>query len=141
MAVTALLIIGVTNTQAKQKTKSQSVYIFGFAASFNDSTVYFTDPQRLDSVRLTKKTQLLKARSEYSAQLRDYMTTKLNQKHRTCIVVYSQKQKKLEKKYLKMKRLYTKKTSRGYDVRYITRDMFEFTTVKIEEEEQTANGK
>ena len=59
---------------------------------------------------------------------------------RTCIVFYSQKREKLEKKYQKMLRLYTKFKDglQHFDVRHLTPQDFQFRTVSSEiiEEEQ-----
>ena len=46
-------------------------------------------------------------RENYSYQLRDYMTDKLHMPHRTCVVFYNQDRQKLEKEFLKMRRIYT----------------------------------
>jgi hypothetical protein len=46
-------------------------------------------------------------RENYSYQLRDYLADKAQMPHRTCVVFYNQDRQKLEKEYLKMKRIYT----------------------------------
>jgi len=83
------------------------MYMFGFAASFNDSIVHFTEIQTIDSVWIDQKTHFLAGRENYSYQLRDFLADKLQMPHRTCVVVYNQDRLKLEKEYLKMKRIYT----------------------------------
>ena len=45
--------------------------------------------------------------------------------------------KEAEKKYVKMKKLYTSKNAGKYDVRYINENEFKFETVVIEDEEQS----
>lgn len=101
------------------------MYMFGFAASFNDTIVHFTDIQMVDSVWTDSKTEFLLGRENYSYQLRDYLAAH-QMPHRTCIVVYNKDRKKLEKKFLKMRKLYNqpKKGQRQFDIRYIeSRDM------------------
>lgn len=83
------------------------MYMFGFAASFNDSIVHFTDIQALDNVWIDQKTQFMLGRENYSYQLRDFLADKQQMPHRTCVVIYNQDRQKLEKEYLKMKRIYT----------------------------------
>ena len=83
------------------------MYMFGFAASFNDSIVHFTEIQAVDSVWIDSKTKFMAGRENYSYQLRDYLADKAQMPHRTCVVFYNQDRQKLEKEYLKMKRIYT----------------------------------
>lgn len=118
------------------------MYMFGFAASFNDSIVHFTSIQTVDSVCIDHKTKLMTGRENYSYQLRDYLATQ-NMPHRTCVVFYNQDRKKIEKQYLKMKRIYTlgtkkvrKKIKQGvkinsYDIRNLTTEEFQFHTVDM----------
>ena len=73
-------------------------YAFGFAASFNDSTVYFTDIQVLDSAWLNEKNDFLVSRDNYSYQLRDYLASEQQMPRRTCIVYAGKNKKKVEKK-------------------------------------------
>ena len=56
-----LMAAGTANVQA-QNVKVPHAYMFGFVASFNDSTVYFTNIQKVDSVWVTKKKQRLAGR-------------------------------------------------------------------------------
>ena len=41
--------------------KPKTIYVYGFAASFNDSTVYFTDIQQVDSAYIDSKTKIGRA--------------------------------------------------------------------------------
>ncbi len=78
-----------TNTAQAKKRQIPQVYMFGFSASFNDSTIYIND---------------------------------------------------IEKKYVKMKRLYTKKKKKTapHDIRYLDETMFRFQKIQLyfEEEEK-----
>ena len=106
-------------------------YMFGFSASFNDSIVYFTDIQEVDSVWFMQKKDILAGRNNYSNQLRDYCAQKLDQPKRTCVVICSEKRKTVEKKYDKMKRKYSPKKGSTYDVRFISVSDFKFTSVNM----------
>lgn len=88
--------------------KVKSMYVFGIATSFNDSTAYFTPIQRIDSVETFGKTKLLANKQEYSYQLRNFFERK-GLAHETCVTVNSTNKAKLEKSYLKLKQKYAKK--------------------------------
>jgi len=127
-----LLILTVAwsiNTSAKNK-QMPKVYAFGVAASFNDSIVYFTGIQEIDSVWINDKNDFLLNRSDYSYQLKNYLEAQ-GLSRRTCIVSYALKRKDIEKKYIKMRNKYVKKGT--FDIRYIERKDFEFKPVSIDE--------
>ena len=108
LMLTALVVMLAQTTSVRAEGITvPKMYMFGFAASFNDSIVHFTGIQQLDSVWVDKKTKLLLGRENYSYQLRDYMTDKLQMPYRTCVVFYNQDLQKLEKEFLKMRRIYT----------------------------------
>lgn len=91
-------------------TKSHKpVYAFGVAASFNDSIVYCTEIQVLDSVVLDKNGFLPK-RDLYSYQLKNYVEADLKKADYTCMVYFSANKKKLEKEAVKIKAKYKKGT-------------------------------
>ena len=52
------------NVSAKNKCV-QKLYAFGFAASFNDSTVYFTDIQEIDSAWVNEKNEFLEIKKVF----------------------------------------------------------------------------
>ena len=79
--------------------KEKAVYAFGVAASFNDTVVYFTDIQVLDSVKLDKGGFLPK-RDLYTYQLKNYLEFD-----------FSENKKKLEKESAKVKGKYKKNKS------------------------------
>lgn len=108
-------------------------YMFGFVASFNDSIVFFTDIQEVDSVWLQSKKQILAGRSSYSGQLRDFFSENFNLKQRTCVVISSPKRKDVEKKYQKMIKQYTVKNAGKYDVHYVNASEFKFRPVNMDE--------
>ena len=130
MIAIALMAAGTMKVQA-QDVKVPQAYMFGFVASFNDSTVYFTNIQQVDNAWVTKKKQFLAGRSQYSNQLREFFANKRNMPNRTCVVVANVDRKKLEKKYIKMKNKYLVKSKKPYDVRNIAESDFKFETVDM----------
>ena len=132
MALAILLLDVVPQAATAQNILVPQAYMFGFAASFNDSTVFFTDIQQVDSVWVTKKKGFLAGRNSYSYQLRNYCEQKMNLPKRTCVVVSSLKRKEVEKKYKKMMKKYVGKKAKNYDVRYIPSSDFKFVSVNME---------
>ena len=126
----ALMAVGTLKVQA-QDVKVPHAYMFGFVASFNDSTVYFTNIQKVDSVWVTKKKGFLSGRNQYAYQLRNFFAEKRNMPNRTCVVIADVDRKKLEKKYIKMKNKYLVKSKKPYDVRNISESDFKFETVDM----------
>lgn len=96
--VAAALLLSLT---IQAKNEMRKTYIFGFASSFNDSTVYFTEIQEIDSAWVTSKNKFLISRENYSYQLRDYLSGQ-GLEDRTCMVEYSNDPKKLEKTWNKL---------------------------------------
>ncbi|MBQ8464352.1 MAG: hypothetical protein IJ544_09600 [Prevotella sp.] len=123
------VMLGVGMTAEAKKTMVPKMYMFGIAASFNDSIVYFTNVQEVDSAWIESKNNFLLDRHVYSAQLREYLANQLQMPYRTCIVYYNTNRTKLEKKFIKVRSLYMqqkKKQPRQYDLRYVENDAFQF---------------
>lgn len=91
------------------KNKEKAVYAFGVAASFNDSIVYYTEIQLLDSVELDKNGFLPK-RELYTYQLKNYLEADFKKPDYTCMIYFSENKKKLEKEATKVKGKYKKST-------------------------------
>lgn len=104
VAVVSVMLVATANlcSAAKGGHGSKTIYVFGVATSFNDSTAYFTEIQQLDSVDMAGKTGMLANKQEYSYQLRDYMANQ-GIAHATCVTVNSENRKSLEKKYAAMR--------------------------------------
>ena len=131
-----LILLGACLTTADaRKQPVPRMYMFGFAASFTDTIVVFTNIQQLDSVWIESKNKFLQERDSYSNQLRDYLAQKQQMEHRTCVVFYNQKREKLEKVYQKMLRLYTKSKDKQqhFDVRHVDDQSFHFYTIDLTE--------
>lgn len=76
ITVMMLMLVTVTTSvsaKPKKDKKVEALYIFGMAASFNDSTVYFTDIQQIRNVWMDGKKRFVKHGNEYSTQLRNYL--------------------------------------------------------------------
>lgn len=130
-----LMSVGMSHARRQQVPR---MYMFGMAAAFTDTIVHFTNIQTVDSVWIESKNNFLQDRDLYSSQLRNHLRDKQQAPNRTCIVFYSTKRDKLEKKYQKMMRLYGKDKHgiEHFDIRYVTDEEFKFQTVKYEEEQQ-----
>lgn len=93
--------------KVKKKTikaeKPKTVYMYGMSINFNDSVVYITSVQRLDSVIIDEE-GALQNQAGYTMQLKVYLEGTLNKVNQTCAVIYSDKKKKLEKRYLKARK-------------------------------------
>ena len=130
IAIAAFILAAIIPTTSQAKgTAPQRVYMFGFAASFNDTIVHFTNIQTIDSVWIEGKTGFLLGRHLYSTMLRDYLD-KNQMPYRTCVVFYNKNLKKLQKKYIKMKKLYLgtgKKVKNRNNVKDIVEGDFRFT--------------
>lgn len=145
IALATIAIAGLTSLAVSAKTEPKTVYMFGFASSFNDSTVYFTGVQQVDSAYITGKAKFLVNRENYSYQLRDYLE-KEGAGNRTCSVIYDINQKKAEKKWNKLHDRYVskpkaKKAKNGakddaptpYQVKNISNGEFRFLPIAPQE--------
>ncbi len=115
-----------------------SLYVYGFSFSFNDSTVYITDIMQLDSAWTDNRTKFLYARSSYSYQLKEYLLTK-GVENPTCIISFSDKRKKAEKMYVKLKGKYAKK-GETFTVKYIPSTDFSFSAVSAADDPSAVKG-
>ena len=129
----ALLTIATSQVTMAKRVVVPEMYMFGFAASFNDTIVYFTDIQRVDSAWIEKGSKFLQSRNIYSSQLRTYLSSKLNMPHRTCVVFWGKKRTKVEKQYLKMRRKYgqQKDGREPFELRYIAESDFKFKSTDL----------
>lgn len=130
MFVSLLLIATTTTASAKNKCVPV-IYAYGFAASFNDSTVYFTEIQELKNVWLNSKNNFLIQRENYSNQFRDYLAGQ-GKTNRTCIISYALKRSDIEKRFVKMKRKYVNMAN--YDIKYVNPSEFRFQVFEVDPE-------
>lgn len=110
--------------EKKEKVEEpKHVYMYGVSIDFNDSTVYLTDIQHLDNI-LINTDGSLQNYAGYSLQLKVYLEGTLGEMNQTCAVVYSDKKKKLEKRYLKTRKRYMSDKSKM--VKPVGTDAFSF---------------
>jgi hypothetical protein len=134
LSLTVIAIAAFTTSSVSAKTTIvPKIYAFGFSASFNDSIVFFTNIQTIDSAYIDSKSKFLLSRDNYSYQLKGYLEDQLALKNRTCMIFFAFKQKDIEKKYMKMKHKYTAKGN--FDVRYISNEKFHFQRIDLNVEE------
>lgn len=131
-----LFLITAAPISAQQYDK-EPCYLFGFAASFADSTVYFTEIQQIADASLTKHSSLLFGREQYANQLRDYLQG-IGFASPTCVVSFSVKKKNIENKYLKLKKRYTK--NGNYLIKYLTPQDFAFKVQTPDPKLMIVNG-
>ena len=126
--------------QLSAKPQQQPVYLFGVAASFNDSIVYVTDVQLAEGAWVDTKTKFLMSRYEYSYQLRDYLKA-IGQPNMTCVTFFATSQKKIEKRLAALRKHYNKKKY-NYIIKQLPEADFKFTVPMYNEwEEQLISNK
>jgi hypothetical protein len=118
--------------------KAKNIYMYGFAASFNDSTVYFTEVQQLDSAYIDSKTKFLFSRQNYSYQLRDYLAEN-GFPNATCVTFFALTRKEAEKKYLAFRKRYLE--GNNYTIKYLKESEFKYIPIKAAEENISAHNK
>lgn len=126
----AALVCGAAVGNAKNGVVPK-MYMFGFAASFSDSIVHFTDVQELKDVWIDTKTNFLLGRDSYSYQLRDYLAEH-GMKDATCITSFALKQKDAEKKYLKLRKKYLR--GNKFDIKMLAETDFKFEAIALPKE-------
>ena len=126
----ALLLTAATMCPAEgfAINKLTKIYLFGMATSFNDSTVYLTDIQQIDSAWIDSRTKFLYGRQDFSYQLAEHLRTG-DQVRPTTIVIFAEKRSDIEKKYLKLKKRYTTPKKGHYTIKNINVSTFRFTHV------------
>ncbi len=129
IVVALLLATCFTEISAKERYVANKAYIFGFATSFTDSTVYITEIQSMDSLWIESK-MLMLDRDNYSYQLKNYLD-KQGQQHRTCTMFFAVKRKDIDKKYAKIIKKYV--TKGHYYISYLRENDFQFQPIAIDE--------
>ncbi len=136
----ALMSIFAISSVAKS-IQPKHLYMFGFSASFNDSTIYVTDIQDVQGAWIDKKTKFLINRDNYSYQLRDYFFNNLQQENRICMVFFATSKSKAEKQKKKLMKKYIpnpkkkKDNWKSYDIHYIPSTDFKFTPIESSPEQ------
>ena len=132
LIVTALLVGCVINGNAKGY-RPAKIYMFGFAASFNDSTVYLTDIKTVNAYLVNNRTKFLANREDYSYQLRNYLQSNGLEAYPTCITMFAENEKDATKKYLKLKERY-EKSKKKYSIKSLKDSQFKYTPVELDQQ-------
>ncbi|MBR2115240.1 MAG: hypothetical protein IJ929_11340 [Prevotella sp.] len=132
--VLTLVLAAMATTVEAKRVKTSHMYMFGFAASFVDSTLYLTDVQDVQGAWYDTKDKCLMLRDSYSDQLKEYMKEKMGQPNRVCLVIFAKTKKKAEKKYQKLKKKYMSKDGIIHGMKYLTAADFKFTAIDASEE-------
>ena len=133
-----LLSLTLVTLPVSGKVKCTPIYIYGVAASFNDSIIYITDIQIIDSAWIDTKTGFLMKRSDYTNQFRSHLLGR-GHTNRTCMITFADNEKDIKKKYAKLQKklLGTKKRPKKYDIRQVDEDEFKFYAMSIDITDQT----
>lgn len=126
------MLFGITTQISAKDKEAPKVYMFGFAASFNDSTIYLTDIQEVNGAYMAEKTKFLVNRDEYSYQFRNYLQGE-GKLYPTCITSYAYSNKDILKKYEKIKKRYIDKNKGRYIVVNIDNTQFTYQPVSPDE--------
>ena len=102
----AFLCGSLAPVAAARKPEMRRVYMFGFAASFKDSTACQTVMQVVDSAWIDPQHKFLMDRSLYSLQFNNYLVAKMGQGRLTCAVFFDKNKAKAEKKFQKVRNKY-----------------------------------
>ena len=89
--------------QVSARDRQQSIYMFAYGTSFNDSTIYLSTVEVLKNATLEQKTNFLNNRLSYSNAFKQFLDVKYSGIHTTA-VFFNVKREKLEKMYLKIRR-------------------------------------
>ena len=101
MGLALVLFSSFAAPEKEKKGNAQRVYVYGVARNFNDSVLYITDIQPLDSV-VIRDDECIENYEDYALQLRAYMEMRLDDKNQTTAFYYSPKLAKMEKRRHKM---------------------------------------
>jgi hypothetical protein len=89
--------------QVSARDRQQSIYMFAYGTSFNDSTIYLSTVEVVKNATLEQKTNFLNNRLSYSNSFKQFLDVKYSGIHTTA-VFFNVKREKLEKMYLKIRR-------------------------------------
>ena len=126
----ALLLTAATMlpSEAFGINRPTKVYMFGFATSFNDSTVYLTDIQQVDTAWIDTRTDFIYGRQDFSYQFAEHLRSDENP-YPTALVIFAEKRKDIEKKYLKLRKRYTNPKKGVFTIKTIDSNTFHFSAV------------
>lgn len=135
IAILLMSVAFINEAEAKKNIKTEHMYMFGFSASFQDSTLYVTDIQDVNGVWYNSKQKYVMGLDNYSSQLNTYLTEQCNKPYRVCMVFFALNKKDAEKKYKKLQKKYVVKSKGLYNILYLTEKDFKFEAVDMSQDE------
>lgn len=136
-----LCFVGCAQVSNAKGYKSAKVYMFGFATSFNDSTIYITDIQEVSVFLQNDRTNFLAGRPDYSYQLKSYLMEAGKMNHPTCVTFYAVNKKDIDKKFAAIKQRYITKAKKKYLVETVSENQFKYNTVAVEQSIEEESSK
>ena len=103
MRILFALVALCATLQVSARDRQQSIYMFAYGTSFNDSTIYLSTVEVVKDATLEQKTNFLNNRLSYSNAFKQFLDVKYSGIHTTA-VFFNVKREKLEKMYLKIRR-------------------------------------
>lgn len=114
MRILFALVALCATLQVSARDRQQSIYMFAYGTSFNDSTIYLSTVEVVKNATLEQKTNFLNNRLSYSNAFKQFLDVKYSGIHTTA-VFFNVKREKLEKMYLKIRR----NTQKGRTMRLV----------------------
>jgi hypothetical protein len=121
-----------TSSSAKYKCVPK-VYMFGFAQSLKDSTVYLTDILEIDNAWVDEKTKFLYQRDGYSLQLKNYIFQD-DKQEMYIVTLFALNRKQIEKKYAKLKQKYSSNRNH-YIIKFINENEMHYNAIEFDNED------
>lgn len=101
-AILIILFTFCTNMQAGNR-RSETVYAFAYGTCFNNSVIYLSTVEKLDSANIDPKTKFLTDRKFYANNFKYFLDNQYKGIH-TCAIFFNKNKEKLEKTYIKLRR-------------------------------------
>jgi hypothetical protein len=117
-----IALLAVVGMQAQKH-----VYGFAYATSLKDSVVYVSTIQQIPDAQIGRD-GFLNYRADFGAQFGAYVQQYFDHPNVTSVVVFHKKRKKLEKRYLKMRKL--AQQEQGKRIVEINYSDFKFQTIE-----------
>lgn len=118
-----LLALSSMTAAGKAKSVEKKMYLFGVAKNYTDSLTYITGIFPLEKVAVNKSTDGVANLEMYSGQLREFFN-KQGKLGYICATFFSDKDKDIEKQYLKLKKRMLK--AKGMILRVISDTDFKY---------------
>ena len=123
----SFIFVVLVGSQLVSAQSKKVVYIFGLCDSMRDSIVYTTSVQRIDMANVQKRTNFLLDRADYSQQLKNYFSQRLNDRTRVCVLYVCKSEKAAYKKLYKVRSNYL---DEGAIVKQIESNDFSFVPIE-----------